>query len=53
MIQRRKNACIADVALLGRSEGWWFCFLSRRTVCDVHLIKAQWAFTRRVLHTYF
>lgn len=44
MVQKRKSACTADEALLGRSEDWWFCFLSRRTLCDVHLIKAQRAF---------
>lgn len=53
MIQKRKNACIVDETLLGRSEDWWFCFLSRRTLRDVHLIKAQRAFTYRVLQAYF
>lgn len=53
MIQKKKKACITDEAILGRSADWRLCFLSRRTICDVHLIKAQRALTRRVLRVYF
>jgi len=44
---------MADEAILGRSVDWRLCFLSCRTIWDVHLIKAQWAFTRRVLRACF
>lgn len=53
MIQKRKKAGFADEAILGRSADWWLCFLSCRTICDMHLIKAQEAFARRVLRVYF